>query len=209
MQWAPRWPFRSKEQALEYENVYLRGFYGGRGGRPIEIVSREDLCLEKWLEANQSRHVSRHHITDEYLEAICVWKVRSSDGVACTPPAEILSDEFEAALLECRNARSIADAVPAIGRIASGGFRGVRVRVASAYLYWIRTDRYALIDRRVTAALNLRFMDTDYNIENYVRWCSLISDLSVRHALSSRQIDRALFTYEKLLSLANPIVIDG
>jgi len=136
----------------------------------------------------------------EAIRVVYTWKTRANaafDGGSAGVPEELYSPEFGRAINQVLESRSDSEGVEAIRTLCTFPF--VRVRVASAFAYWLRPNDFQLIDRRSTEALDLGFMDADYTPENYVRFCELSRDLGRAHALTLRQIDRALFAYHKLI----------
>src|SRR5436305_10593027 len=102
MQWNPRWPFKTRELALQYERVYLERSYRPASGRPIIVVRQGDLKLEHWLEKNATNHVTQTSISGNLIKNIWLWKMRSTleDAGKCPdPPGKLLSADFERALL--------------------------------------------------------------------------------------------------------------
>ena len=196
MIWHPVWPFKSRESVLAYERVYFEEWYRAPNGRRINIGSQEDIQREYWLEKEMPKQRTSNTIDLECIKNIYIWKMRSTTG-NCNFPAHLDTLKFAEALRRFRDASSENEIIESIKSIIS--FSGVKIRVASAFMYWLRPNEFQLIDRRVTAALNLSFTDEDYTIDNYLKYCEYCKLISMQQNLSLRQIDRALFTYQKLL----------
>lgn len=194
MIWNPVWPFKSRESVLAYERVYLEGWYKTPNGSRINIVSQEDIQREYWLEREMSKQYTSKTIDLEFIKNVYIWKMESTT-VNCNFPAHLKTLKFAEALRRFCDASSKDEIKKSIEDIIA--FPLVKIRVASAFMYWLRPNEFQLIDRRVTAALNLSFADEDYNIENYLKYCEYCKSISKQHNLSLRQIDRALFTSEE------------
>jgi hypothetical protein len=195
MIWEPKWPFKSREHALAHEHEYLVGSHTISGSRQIPLVDECDLEIERWLESGGAARLRKNPSDTEVIRNIYLWKMRSTNRCADAPNS-ILSEKFAAllgAVLDAHNDSEMANPIDALTK-----FGGVKIRAVSAFIYWLRPDEYQVIDRRVTAALNLLFTNTDYTRENYLQYCVLSRDLGAKHDLSLRQIDRALFTFQKL-----------
>lgn len=196
MLWNPVWPFKSRESVLAYERVYFEEWYKTPNGRRINIGSQEDVQREYWVEREMSKQHTSKTIDLEFIKNVYIWKMRSTTG-NCNFPAHLNTLQFAEALCRFRDASSKDEIRKSIEAIIA--FDRVKIRVASAFMYWLRPNEFQLIDRRVTAALNLSFADEDYNTENYLKYCDYCKSISIQQNLNLRQIDRALFTYQKLL----------
>ncbi len=196
MIWNPVWPFKSRESVLAYERVYFEEWFRAPDGRRINIGSQEDIQRERWLEREMPKQRTSKTINHECIRNVYIWKMRSTTG-NCEIPSHLNTPEFAEALLRFCAASSENEIIESIKSIIS--FSGVKIRVASAFMYWLRPNEFQLIDRRVTAALNLLFNEEDYNVENYLRYCEYCKLISIQQNLSLRQIDRALFIYHKLM----------
>jgi hypothetical protein len=200
MKWLPRWPFRLRSDAIAHEDAYCAGSYKPPRARPVRLVERQDWLLEEWLENGGADRLRANSFDREAIRVVYTWKTRANaafDGGSAGVPEELYSPEFGRAINQVLESRSDSEGVEAIRTLCTFPF--VRVRVASAFAYWLRPNDFQLIDRRSTEALDLGFMDADYTPENYVRFCELSRDLGRAHALTLRQIDRALFAYHKLI----------
>jgi hypothetical protein len=198
--WHPNWPFRSRAHASAYEDAYLARHYQVGRGRKVTIVTDADWQLEDWLEREGAARLRDKLDDPQAIRAIYFWKVGANiraGGQTLSMPDELLSTAFTKGLGAVLSSKSDEELIAAIRALTA--FLGVRVRVASAFAYWLRPNEYQLIDERSTAALGLSFAEADYSPENYARWCALSRRLSADHELSLRQVDRALFTYHKLL----------
>jgi hypothetical protein len=164
------------------------------------LISDYDWQLEDWLETEGAHRLQADPTDQKAIRTVYLWK-RGADqrhsGSGPTVPDELYSPHFAEILGNIGASTSDEELIAAIRRITS--FPGVGVRTASAFAYWLRPNDYQLIDRRVTSALDLHFNDEDYSPDNYARFCQLARALSVEHAMSLRQIDRALFAFHKLM----------
>lgn len=197
MDWNPTWPFKSREQALAHERAYLAGSHSIPGHCHIRLVDECDLQIERWLESDGAARLRKDPSDMEVIRKIYHWKMSAIKGSVYFPESiQSGRKEFAAALnfvLQAKGDKEMACAINALKE-----FKDVKIRVASAFIYWLRPDEYQVIDRRVTKALNLSFIADDYTCDNYLRYCGLSRDLSAQHNLSLRQIDRALFVFQKL-----------
>ncbi|MCG3773947.1 MAG: hypothetical protein JW395_0764 [Nitrospira sp.] len=209
MMWQPKWPFSTRDHALAHEQAYLQGYAPpGSSHRRIQLVERDNLDTEAWLESCGADRLRAEPNDKKTIRAIWLWKMRSTLEVAgqCTePPKELFGPRFAACLENARDAINASRMATAVADLVN--FDGVAVRSASAFVYWLRPNEYQVIDRRATGALDLDFKDEDYTTENYLRYCTLSLQLSTAHALTLRQVDRALFSYHKLLTRAHPVAI--
>lgn len=208
MIWKAKWPFKSREHALVHEQAYLAGSYTPLGSRPIRLVDRQDLEIEGWLESGGAERLRGNTRDTDVIRKIWLWKMRSTieaTGGCADAPTGIFSGEFAESLGAVIRAKDDSEMAGAIDALVA--FNGIAVRAASAFIYWLRPRQYQVIDRRATAALNLYFAEHDFTSDNYLRYCALSRDLQKEHNLSLRQIDRALFTFQKLLDRNEPIAI--
>lgn len=196
MLWNPVWPFKSNESVFVYECVYLDGRYKAPNGKFINIVNSEDLQLEHWIERKMPKQQTTKALDLEFIRNIYIWKMRSTTGNS-NFPAHLNNLKFAEALRLFRDASSENEIIESIKYIVS--FSGIKIRIASAFMYWLRPDEFQIIDRRSTEALNLSFTEEDYSIENYLRYCKYCKSISTQQNLNLRQMDRALFTYQKLM----------
>jgi hypothetical protein len=163
-------------------------------------VTDADWQLEDWLEREGAARLRDRLDDRQAIRSIYLWKVGANiraSGQQLSVPEELLSPSYAQALDAVLRSSKDAELIDSIRTLTC--FPGVRVRVASAFAFWLRPNDYQLIDERSTAALSLAFSDADYSPEIYARWCALARQLSADNALSLRQIDRALFAYHKLL----------
>lgn len=206
--WEPTWPFRTRAHAIAYEDAYCARHYQAGRARKVTILTDSDWQLEDWLEREGAARLRERGDDAQAIRSIYLWKVGANiraAGQVLSIPEELLSREFAQALESLLHAHSDEGLIGSIRTLTS--FPGIRVRVASAFAFWLRPNDYQLIDDRSTQALGLAFSDADYSAENYARWCAIARSLSAQHALSLRQIDRALFAYHKLL--LDDVLIDA
>lgn len=197
--WEPKWPFRSSEAVVAHEHVYLLGYWKPGKGSQIHICQQSDLQIERWLEQGGTILLQEQQ-APEAIRNVYIWKMRATLKAAdkCSdPPTELLGKSFAAALRRCSEVateEALEDCIDALTR-----FPGVGLRLASAFLYWLRPNEFQVIDRRSTEALDLSFEPSDYTVSNYLWWCEYARDRAATLCMSLRTIDRALFTYHKLL----------
>lgn len=194
------WKARSRAAVIAHEDAYCTGYYKPARARPVKLVGARDLRLEDWLERGGAERLQRDTADREAIRSIYLWKVRAnveSEGGVVDFPEDLASPAFAEALRALLVSRSDYELASAVDTLQ--GLSGIRVRVASAFAYWLRPDDYQLIDVRSTQALDLAFSDDDYTPENYARFCQLSRELAAQHELTLRQIDRVLFAYHRLL----------
>ncbi len=75
------------------------------------------------------------------------------------------------------------------------GLRGVNVPVASALLTVIDPDRYTVIDFRALEALGHE--TTDRSVNFYLEYLRACRELAATHAISLRNLDRALWQWSR------------
>lgn len=197
MTWEPKWPFRSRDHVLAHEQAYLAGSITPQeGNAPIRLVKPIDLERERWLEQEGAERLRHNSAEREVVQTIYLWKMQSTAGTAIPP--EILTDNFAQVLDQVIRSGSDDDMSNAMKCLIR--FKGLKVRAASAFTYWLRPHEYQVIDKRVTSALNLQFQSEDYTPENYIRYCQLSRSQAAEQNLTLRQVDRALFVFNVLSS---------
>ncbi len=133
----------------------------------------------------------RGYLNKKEFLSICLWKSRRPK------PLYIQNDE-NFIIEQSRKAFCEQDEVKKIEYLTA--FKGVEIATASAILSVVFPENYGIIDVRCIEALNnLKQIDFErITIQNWIKYISLLRDLSIELNLSCREIEKALFAYNRI-----------
>ncbi len=133
----------------------------------------------------------RGFLTKKEFLSICLWKSRRPK------PLYIQNDETFV-IEQSRKAFSEQDEITKIGYLTA--LKGVEIPTASAILTVVFPENYGIIDVRCIETLNnLKQIDFErITIQNWLKYVSLLRNLSAELNLSCREIEKALFAYNRI-----------
>jgi len=103
--------------------------------------------------------------------------------------------DVRAAMRAAFAAASEADAVHALTAL-----HGVGLRTATALLHWMRPNEFPILDFRIVDALGTSEPHLWDSVDFYLIVAVAVRELAARHGLNLRQVDRALWAWQKLES---------
>jgi hypothetical protein len=122
----------------------------------------------------------------EFID-VCAWKTqRSRSKVASNSRARIVK--------WTRRALEATDEEVRIGALLE--LDGVGVPTASTLLYFVFPERYPILDVRALESLGVKAR-SQYPVAFWLEYLTACRDLSARHGVSLRTLDKALWQYSK------------
>ena len=163
-----------KDEIVRYSNQYV--------GSNNDIVDRDDAL------ANQLRAaVNRGHLTRADLVAVATWKWRGGrTRQLALGNTEDEVREISAVSFLARTERLKIGALLAL--------QGVQWPMASVILHFAFPDRYPILDIR---AMNTVGGSTIYTFDKWMQYVELCRDATQRFGVTMRNLDRALWQYDK------------
>ncbi|MBN2279569.1 MAG: hypothetical protein JXQ65_03225 [Candidatus Marinimicrobia bacterium] len=127
----------------------------------------------------------------EFL-AICLWKSRRPKNLYILNSDDVIIDISKKVLKETNEQRRIELLIT---------LKGVSIPTASAILTVIDPKNYAIIDVRcVNALAHLGYIDWQtISVKNWIKYIVLIRDLASKYGKTSRDIEKGLFAFNRLM----------
>lgn len=130
---------------------------------------------------------ARGHYTREEFLTVCEWKTsRSRSKVERNDAAAV--EEATRHALESADERERMEALAAL--------EGVGVPTASTLLHFAFPDDYPILDVRALESLGQRSRSV-YPVEYWLRYLDVCRELALRHGVSIRTLDKALWQNSK------------
>lgn len=172
----------SRNEILELEQCYL------------QLPSYEGMT-NRWADETIARTLAaareRGYMTPDDLEATAKWKY----------PGKRLLDlvrENTADKLQENTRISFASSTTERNRVgALLELRGVGWPMASVILHFTFPDEYPIIDVRVLTTIGCLYKKDSFNFDRWTEFTDFCKDACVEFGVSMRELDRALWTYDK------------
>ena len=145
------------------------------------VIDKQDASKVKCVYLNNPA------LTREEFVTVCEWKTsRSRSKVASNDAATV--EEATRRALASTDERGRLEALTAL--------EGVGVPTASTLLHFAFPDDYPILDVRALESLGQRSR-TAYPVEYWLRYLDACRELALRHGVSIRTLDKALWQHSK------------
>ena len=158
-------------------------------GKQAEEDKREEMAIREWL----SRQSEPKRLNKYFFVLLGCWK-SPRQRPAYEANDERLIEEATRLAYEVTNERIKLHILKVL--------KGVQVAVASTILHFLQPDTFAIFDSRVRESLNKAGKwDRDENVASDEAWqeyVALMRNLSSSLGVTLRELDKALWAYDKL-----------
>jgi hypothetical protein len=151
------------------------------------LAARFGLADDARCRAAGAAARARGHYTRAEFQTVCEWKTsRSRSKVSRNGAARV--EETTRRALASSDERERMEVLTAL--------EGVGVPTASTLLHFAFPDDYPILDVRALESLGQRSR-TVYPVEYWLRYLDACRDLALRHGVSIRTLDKALWQHSK------------
>jgi thermostable 8-oxoguanine DNA glycosylase len=153
-----------------------------------KVISDRDARAERIFEEEFEKARRLGYLPKDLFVRVARWKsVRSTRRYRSNSDSEI------------RKATEVAfrtrDETTAIRALKE--LNGVALRTASAILHWMHPNHFPILDYRVMSALGESEPKSYEDVQLYIRVADRVRALANEYSLSLREIDRALWSWDK------------
>jgi hypothetical protein len=178
-------PFTNRATVLALAQAYWRS----------DVISSREAAIERLLEAELPKHREHGYLGRSIFLTICSWK---------SPRPRRFYEMNSTYRIRSRTAAAFEakSEGEAISLLANGAdwLLGVRLRVASALMHWLKPEQYPILDFRVVAALGENPPESWEDLAFYGRIAEKCRRLAARLDVDLRTLDRAMWAWQKLKS---------
>ena len=150
-------------------------------------ANRYDYPLSETNLINQKPHIEKQgYLTKNILEELCMWKSPRSAGYMKRNSEEYIN-EITQISFQSKNERTKIQILTILD--------GVDWPTASVILHLFANDKYPILDFRALWSINIE--NYKYNFNFWWDYVLFTRELSEKHNIDMRTLDRALWQYSK------------
>jgi thermostable 8-oxoguanine DNA glycosylase len=131
---------------------------------------------------------NRGYCTKSEFLKICKWKTRRTQS-RCNKNDESFIKEVTRIAFSAKNEKIRIEILTLL--------EGVNYPTASVFLHFCHQDPYPILDFRALWSLNIN-NKVNYDFKFWIHYTQYCRDLAVKHNLTMRELDKALWYYSKI-----------